>query len=140
MSEADRLRNNMSRLDKKVSRLNQMITNLDKEMRSKRGTDAPYSHQSICTDPSEMLCPLEHYDYEFKFVNERGELQRNSESKPAKSSVPRDDFFSFYYPVDGSGEHAHQGPLNTPPLPREKERRRPEEHISKSATKETDKE
>ena len=101
MTEADKIRTNMHRLDKKVQRLNQMINNFDREMRNIKSKDkSGYSQQRHqASDNSSSLSYNEDICYEFKFTDEQGgELQRKTEAKTYRHSKPRDDLFSFLLP------------------------------------------
>lgn len=133
MSEADKIRSNMCRLDKKVQRLNQMITRFDREMRTIKSRESEaYGGGSWNNkvNVSENSSSLSHNDplfYEFKFIDDRGsELQRRSDTKSQRSSKPKDDFFSFLIPDPRAS------------LFTRKDHRR--EDVSKSATKERQKE
>lgn len=98
MSEADKIRSNMKRLDKKVQRLNQMISNFDKEMRSIQSREKS-SRQRQTSENSSSMSQQEAFNFEFKFIDDRGtELQRKSEVKTQRHNKPRDDIFSFLVP------------------------------------------
>lgn len=122
MSEADKIRSNMYRLDKKVQRLNQMISNFDREMRSIKSRDKSSQQRQA----SENSSSASHHDavaYEFKFTDDRGgELQRRTEVKTQRHNKPRDDIFSFLMP---EGRTSYLGKIEVK-----------REDLSKSANKE----
>lgn len=88
----------MHRLDKKVQRLNQMISNFDKEMRSIKSREKG-SQNRHGSENSSSLSYSDAIAYEFKFTDDRGgELQRKTEVKTQRYSKPRDDLYSFLMP------------------------------------------
>ena len=91
----------MHRLDKKVQRLNQMISNFDKEMRSIKSKDKAggSQHKNTGSENSSSVSYNDAFCYEFKFTDDRGgELQRKTEVKTQRCAKPRDDLFSFLIP------------------------------------------
>lgn len=98
MTETEKMQSNMNRLEKKMQRLNHMITNFDRDMKSMKSKDKTSQHRQI----SENSSSTSHQDavtYEFKFTDDRGgELQRRTEVKTQRYGKPRDDIFSFLIP------------------------------------------
>lgn len=127
MSEADKLRPTMNHLHNKVNWLNQMINNMDKEIKNMKMRD----NESVSmvngynrTDRAEIDSNPDVYNYEFRFLDENTEGKRSPEQRPFKSSRNRNDFFSFFYP-DSSSKNENSTNL-----------KRDDGSKSKSATKE----
>jgi hypothetical protein len=104
MNETDKIRTGMNKLDKKVRRLNQMISKFDRDMRTikskeSEGQVSSWQNKANVSENSSSYSYNDPHYYEFKFADDRGgELQRKSDIKSQRSSKPRDDFFSFLVP------------------------------------------
>lgn len=108
MSDTDKIMSQMQKLDKKVHSLSEMMSKFDKEMKNIKHKDKSKDHKSIqslasSSEHSDPESLHEAYNYEFKFLDEKADSQRNSTSKSHKSARKADDIFSFLYP-DSRGD------------------------------------